>query len=225
MKLKIIISCIIILILYISCAKTEKAEKLFAHLKKNRTFVCPTLAAWSDLAFRSREEIAKEPRLKFVPSWKVNWWSQIASELEKEEAMASLKTYRQKGLDIIRAMSRRGVELLAGTDNGAPHCITGFSLHDELALFVRAGLSPIEALRTATYYPAKFFGKLDSMGTIEQGKLADLVLLEANPLEDIRNTQKIAAVIIDGTILKKVDLQHILSRVETAARNDKRFLQ
>lgn len=198
----------------------HKAVELFAHLIKNGTFVCPTLAVWSEIAFRSREEVANDSRLKFVPSWKVDRWSQMAIEIEKEKLMDSLKTNRQKSLDIVGAMSRAGVELLAGTDAGMPYCINGFSLHDELALFVRAGLSPMEALRTATYNPAKFFGKLDSMGTIEQGKAADLILLESNPLEDIRNTQKIAAVVIDGKILKKADLRDILTRVETAARNN-----
>ncbi|HUU52983.1 MAG TPA: amidohydrolase family protein [Candidatus Heimdallarchaeota archaeon] len=196
----------------------QEAGELFARLIKNSTFVCPTLAVWSELAFRGREEVANDPRLEFVPSWKVDRWSQIAIELEKEELMASLKSNRQKSLDIVGAMSRAGVELLAGTDTGTPYCIAGFSLHDELALFVRAGLSPLEALRTATYNPAKFFGKLDSMGTIEQGKVADLVLLDANPLEDIRNTQKIAAVVIDGKILKKEELQDILSQVEASAK-------
>jgi imidazolonepropionase-like amidohydrolase len=200
----------------------QKAEDLFARLKKNNTFVCPTLSVWSELAFRGKEEMSNDPRLKFEPSWKVDRWSQVAVGIEKEKLMAILKSNRQKSLDIAGAMSRAGVELLAGTDHGAPYSIKGFSLHDELELFVRAGLSPIEALRTATYNPAKFFGKLDSMGTIEQGKLADLVLLEANPLEDIRNTQRIAAVIIDGKILKKEDLQGILNRIEAAARNDNR---
>jgi predicted amidohydrolase YtcJ len=69
--------------------------------------------------------------------------------------------------------------------------LSGFSLHDELALFVQAGLTPGEALKTATYNPAKFLGMLDQLGTVEKGKLADLVLLDANPLEDIHNTQKI----------------------------------
>lgn len=196
----------------------QKAAELFARLVKNHTFVCPTLAVWSEIAFRAKEEVANDPRLKFVPSWKVDRWSLVAVALEKEGLMASLKANRQKSLDIVGAMSRAGVELLAGTDTGTPYCIKGFSLHDELALFVRAGLSPLEALRTATYNPAKFFGKLDSMGTIEQGKVADLVLLDANPLEDIRNTKKIAAVVLGGKILKKAELQDILAQVEAAAK-------
>jgi imidazolonepropionase-like amidohydrolase len=197
----------------------QKAVELFAHLVKNRTFVCPTLAVWSEIAFRAKEEVANDPRLKYVPSWKADRWNQVATGFENEKLLTTLKSNRQKSLDIVGAMSRAGVELLAGTDTGTPYCIPGFSLHDELALFVRAGLSPLEALRTATYNPAKFFGMQDSMGTIEQGKVADLVLLEANPLEDIRNTKKIAAVVIGGKILKKAELKDILSRVETAAKN------
>lgn len=196
----------------------QKAVELFARLIKNTTFVCPTLAVWSEIAFRSKEEVANDPRLKYVPSWRVDRWSQVAIEIEKEKLLAILKSNRQKSLDIVGAMNRAGVKLLAGTDHGMPYNIVGFSLHDELALFVRAGLSPLEALRTATYNPAKFFGMLDSMGTIEQGKVADLVLLEANPLEDIRNTQKIAAVVIGGKILRKAELQDILAQVEAAAK-------
>ena len=199
----------------------QKAVELFDRLIKNRTFVCPTLAVWSEIAFRAKEEVANDPRLKFVPSWKADRWSQVAIEFEKEKLLATLKTNRQMSLDIVGAMSRAGVELLAGTDNGTPYCITGFSLHDELAMLVRAGLSPMEALRTATYNPAKFFGMQDSLGTIEQGKIADLVLLEANPIEDIRNTQKIAAVVIGGKILKKAELQDILSQVEATAKKSK----
>jgi len=203
----------------------QKADELFARLLKNNAFVCPTLAVWSKIAFWAKEEVANDPRLKSVPVWKVDNWSRIAIRMEKEGLMATLKNNRQKSLDIVGEMSRAGVELLAGTDTGTPYCIPGFSLHDELALFVRAGLSPLEALRTATYNPAKFFGKLDSMGTIEQGKVADLVLLEANPLEDIRNTQKICAVVIGGKILKKADLQDILTRVEAAAKKNSEILQ
>lgn len=196
----------------------QKAVELFARLVKNETFVCPTLSVWSEIAFRGKEEAANDPRLKYVPSWKVDRWSQVALEIEKEKLLAILKSNRQKSLDIVGAMNRAGVELLAGTDHGMPYSIVGFSLHDELALFVQAGLSPLDALRTATYNPAKFFGMLESMGTIEQGKVADLVLLEANPLENIRNTKMIAAVVIGGKILRKAELQDILAQVEAAAK-------
>jgi imidazolonepropionase-like amidohydrolase len=103
-----------------------------------------------------------------------------------------------------------------------PYCFPGFGLHDELALFVRAGLSPMEALQAATYNPAKCLGKLDSMGTVERGKVADLVLLEANPLEDISNTQKIAAVVVGGEIFDKTALRKMLAQVEAAAKKSKK---
>src|SRR5438132_14278708 len=82
---------------------------------------------------------------------------------------------------------RLGVLFLAGTDVSAAYTYPGFSLHDELALFVEAGFTPLEALRTATVNPARFFGTTDSMGSIEVGKTADLVVVDANPLEDISN--------------------------------------
>jgi ankyrin repeat protein len=123
-------------------------------------------------------------------------------------------------LKIVGDMNLAGVRLLAGTDTAEAYCFPGFALHDELELLVRAGLSPMEALRTATYNPAKYFGQLDSMGTVERGKVADLVLLDANPLQDIRNIQRIAAVVVDGNIFQRADLQKMLAQVEAQVKEE-----
>ena len=93
----------------------------------------------------------------------------------------------------------------------------GFSLHEELQRLVAAGFTPLEALQTATLNPAKFLGMEDRVGSIEKGKLADLVLLDANPLEDIRNTQKIAGVVLNGRYLSRTDLDKMLAGVEESA--------
>ncbi|HEV8149479.1 MAG TPA: amidohydrolase family protein, partial [Gemmatimonadales bacterium] len=92
-----------------------------------------------------------------------------------------------------------------------PYIYPGFSLHDELASFVAAGFTPAEALRSATLNPAIFLGATDSLGTIEPGKRADLVMLDANPLEDIRNTTKIAAVIAAGRLYDSAALKQLLA--------------
>ena len=87
----------------------------------------------------------------------------------------------------------------------------------ELALLVKSGLTPMEALQTATINPAKYFGMLNSIGIVEEGKIADMVLLDADPLLDITNTQKINAVVVGGKFLPKESLQKMLANVETAA--------
>jgi imidazolonepropionase-like amidohydrolase len=94
----------------------------------------------------------------------------------------------------------------------------GFSLHEELQRFVAAGFTPLEALQTATLNPARFFGVESQMGTIEVGKLADLVLLSASPFQDISNTQKISAVIANGHCFLRKDIDEMLVRVEAAAQ-------
>lgn len=103
---------------------------------------------------------------------------------------------------------------MAGTDTSAPNVYPGFSLHEELALLVRAGLTPMEALQTATSRPAEFLGKKKEQGMIARGMKADLVLLDANPLERIENTQKIRAVIINGRLLDRAALDAMLEKVE-----------
>jgi len=123
-----------------------------------------------------------------------------------------------KELEMTLAMHRAGVPLMAGTDTAAGvYVIPGFSLHQELELFVKAGLTPMEALQTATLNPSKFLGRTHDSGTVETGKLADLVLLDASPLDDIRNTQKISAVVLGGRYFSRTDLDSILKNVEAAS--------
>jgi imidazolonepropionase-like amidohydrolase len=113
-------------------------------------------------------------------------------------------------------MRRAGVEILAGTDALNPFVYPGFGLHDELALLVQGGLSPLEALQAATLAPARFLGATDSLGTVERGKIADLVVLEANPLADIHNTTRIRAVVANGRLYTRAALDSLLANVERA---------
>jgi imidazolonepropionase-like amidohydrolase len=117
----------------------------------------------------------------------------------------------------VKEMHDAGVGILAGTDTGSPFSIPGFSLHQELQALVDAGLSNIEALRAATLNPAKFLGREKDFGAVEKGKIADLVLLDANPLENISNTKKINAVIVNGKLLKRTDLDAMLQQVKQLA--------
>jgi imidazolonepropionase-like amidohydrolase len=177
------------------------------------------------MPYMSDEQVlANDPRLKYIPlSTRNKWKNNVRVATATGEMRADFRKFCEKNLAIVGAMSRAGVGLLAGTDTtSAPYCFPGFGLHDELALLVQAGLSPMQALQTATYNPAKCLGKLDSMGTVERGKFADLILLDANPLQDIRNTQKIAAVVVGGKIFDKTALQMMLAQVETAAKKKKK---
>ena len=117
----------------------------------------------------------------------------------------------------MQTMHESGVDFLAGTDTPNPYIVPGFSLHDELELLVQAGFTSMEALQTATIKPAEFMGIGDSLGTVEPRKIADLVLLDANPLEDIRNTRKIADVVMDGHYLSKQNLDKLLEQTEVIA--------
>lgn len=107
--------------------------------------------------------------------------------------------------------------MLSATDAVVWYVVPGFSLHDEMELFVKAGLTPMEALQTATLNPATYLALIDMVGTVETGKKADLVLLEANPLENISNTKRITAVIVNGRLIPKASLEKMLRDAEAAA--------
>jgi imidazolonepropionase-like amidohydrolase len=205
----------------LSTYSPAKAKDLFALFLKNSTWQAPTLPALYGRANFIESSQANEDRLKYVSTPIKTFWSERTESRKKLFNPASvelLKQQYQKELQLVAAMNKAGVPLLAGTDNGNPFVFPGFSLHDELGLLVAAGLSPLQALQAATLNPAKYFGLTASLGTVEEGKLADLLLLEANPLEDITNTKKIAAVVANGRYFSKQALNQLLESAEEAAR-------
>ena len=194
----------------------KKEAELFARFIKNGTWQCPTMTVRRSNAYQDDPNFRNDERLKFIPRQNLERWGMRMGN-RGGGSYAAAKRQFQKEAEVIGDMRRAGVPLLAGTDTGNPFCFPGFSLHDELALLVKAGLTPAESLRAATLNPAKFFGLDQTLGTIEKGKLADLVLLEANPLEDIRNTQKIDAVIMNGRFYDRKALDKMLSQAQTLA--------
>jgi imidazolonepropionase-like amidohydrolase len=120
---------------------------------------------------------------------------------------------------LVRKLNDAGVPILIGTDTGTSGVIAGFSLHDEMELLVAAGMTPGDVLKSATLRSPEWLGLDAQLGSIEVGKRADLVLLDANPLDDIQNTRRIAGVVIDGHWLDRNRLETML--VDLAARNDR----
>ena len=198
----------------------EKAAALFARFAANGTWQAPNLVVHRAGAFMDDGNFTDDPRLKYVRrSIRDSWKNQDDFRLKNRTAESSTRHRMlfQKRLELIIAMHRAGVKLLAATDALVWYVFPGFSLHDELELFVKAGLNPMEALQTATSNPATYVGLIDEVGTVEGGKKADLVLLEASPLENISNTKRITAVIVSGRLIPKVSLDKMLMDAEAAA--------
>jgi imidazolonepropionase-like amidohydrolase len=191
----------------------ELCGRLFERFVRNNTWQVPTLATTYGRTFI--DDLAKrdDPRLRYIPkkqreSWKPE--NDFFARFRTPEYVAYQKRYWTETLKLVGAMHRAGVPILAGTDLSLAYVYPGFSLHDELAFLVEAGLSPLEALETATVGPARFLG-LEG-GTIEAGKTADLVLLDADPLADIRNTRRIAGVVVNGRWLGPEELKAMLDK-------------
>ena len=125
------------------------------------------------------------------------------------------ETHGEWAMHTVARLHQAGATLMTGTDSPGFIFMPGFSLHDELEALVRAGLTPLAALQAATITPARFFDVDDQLGTIEAGKLADLVLLEEDPLSDVSNTRRIAAVIVKGRLLDRKELDGILGGMST----------
>ncbi len=115
---------------------------------------------------------------------------------------------------MLARMHAEGVTLLAGSHAPIPLIPHGYGLHQELARLSEAGLGPVEALRAATLHPARYLDRLNELGTVEEGKLADLVLLDGNPLEDITNTRHIRAVVVNGRLYRRADLDQLFAEIE-----------
>jgi imidazolonepropionase-like amidohydrolase len=202
-----------------------RAAELAALLAKNQTWQCPTLVWERGGNLIDVIDFSKDTRAKYVPAeWKEKTWKKFTEEVQADfngDTLETRKKFIEKELEVVQLLHKSGAPFLAGTDTPpGVYIFPGFSLHEELQRFVAAGFTPLESLQTATLNPARFFGMLDQLGAIEKGKLADLVFLDANPLEDIRNTQKVSGVLLHGRFLSRSDLQKILQQVEEAAKKE-----
>jgi len=198
----------------------EICGRLFARFVRNGTWQVPTLATTYGRTFIDDLSRRDDPRLRYIPkeqreSWKPE--NDFFARFRTPEYVAYQKRYWAETLKVVGAMHRAGVPILAGTDLSLAYVYPGFSLHDELAFLVEAGLPPLEALKAATIGPARFLGLDGTLGTIEPGKITDLVLLDADPLADIRNTRRIAGVVVNGRWLGPEELKGMLDRAAADA--------
>lgn len=183
----------------------------------------PTLVAHLGPLRLRDPEAADDPRLAYVPEAVAHAWQPTTYEATRgfgadEWRLAERRLARMQ--DVVRAMQGAGVPLLAGSDVHPTLAFTfpGFSLQEELRLLVEAGLSPLESLRTATLNPAQFLGRSDELGAVDEGLAADLVLLDADPLEEIGNTARIAGVVRGGRWLPRDTLDGWKDQVAAAYR-------
>jgi imidazolonepropionase-like amidohydrolase len=194
----------------------EKAAALWATLKRNGSWVTPTLYSISIVA-HSTQLSPDDPLLAYVPLALQKEWRPTGSPSQKELADAAWwERQYENDRKLTGEMRRAGVRLLAGSDSLDRYVFPGSSLHYELRELVAAGLTPQEALQAATENPAEFFGRKDT-GLIAAGRRADMVLLDADPSQDIANTQKISGIVLAGQFLQRKDLDALLEKSRAAA--------
>ena len=200
-----------------------KEAALIPLLSRKRVWQCPTLYWERGQWLVDAIDVTKDPDAKYAPAyWREKSWPKFTAGIIKDldtDPLPVREKFVAHELGIVKRLDRAGVPFLAGTDTPAGvDVVPGFSLHQELQRFVDAGLTPMEALQTATINPARFLDRLGDLGTVEKNKIADLVLLDANPLDDIRNTRRIAAVIADGRYYPRAQLDRMLADIESYAR-------
>jgi hypothetical protein len=192
-----------------------RANRLFATFVRYGTWHCPTLSYYQSVVFADDPSLVdnrQDPNLvRYLPEF----W--LPKPGKNTLNLALDRAVQRKMMEVTAMMFHAGVRLLAGTDTGAPFVLPGFGLHDELDLMVAAGLPVSAVLRMATLAPAEFFGRESEMGTVTRGKLADLILLDANPLQSIGNTRLVRAVVADGRLYDRAALDGLLRDAGTAA--------
>lgn len=189
-------------------------SKVLKHLADNGTWQIPTLTI---VAARKNQLWAK-------PEWRENFnylpdsigerWTKNALDFSEMPVDSNGLAFADWGLEMISHLKAAKVEVMAGTDCPIFFLTPGFSLHEELALLVEGGLSPLEAIKAATLLPAQYFNLEEELGLISEGYLADLVLLNENPLEDIRQTTAIEVVVRDGALYNRKQLDEMLANLK-----------
>jgi len=208
--------------MFLATFDAKREASIIQLLAKNHVWQCPTLFWERGQWLVDSIDYSKDPDLSFAAhTWVTKLWPASQKSIVKTmdtDPLPVREKFVTHELDIIRKLNAAKVPMLAGTDTAAGvDVIPGISLHLELQRFVAAGLTPLEALQTATLNPAKFYNKLADYGPIQKGRIADLVLLTANPVEDIGNTRKVAGVIADGRYISPQDLDQLRGKLKQLA--------
>ena len=195
------------------------ARAIFEAMARAGTWYVPThITRWAD-AYADDPAVREDSLLRYLhPLMKWQWLEDVDATLAADPTPAGraahLAFYR-KGLALTGAAHRAGVPMLLGTD----YIVAGADVHRELEQLVAAGLSPAEALHAATVAPAAYVGRSNEYGAVAPGRAADLLLVDANPLEDIRNTRRIAAVVFGGNLYDRAALERVDAHVRRQARS------
>ena len=187
-----------------------KCQTVTQGLARQQTWQVPTLLRLKSMATSSDAQWRNDPNLAYVDKTTRALWQSLADQYARQVPAAAAATFRvhfAANQQLTGLMLAQGVKLLAGSDLGGIWIVPGASLHQEFAELAEAGLSPLQVLQSSTLNGAEFLGRQASMGTVEEGKNADLVLLEANPLADVANLGKISAVVLQGRYLPKTALE------------------
>ena len=194
-------------------------------MEKHKPWICPTLVVHIGGQRNYDPLYVSDERIDYMPGYTMNGWRTNASEKSDSISRLNLQTERNAYkiiTKLLKPVKDAGARILAGSDYPNPFTFPGFSLHEELQLLVDdAGFTPLEALQTATLNPALFLGLENGLGTVGKGKIANLVLLAENPLDDIRNTTKINAVILRGTYHEGSILRESIESIATNNRKPK----
>ena len=185
---------------------------MYARFVRNETWVTPTFAAAYEIALWPTRGLPGDSLAKYLPDSLRRFVAEIfpMPDSVPPGADSAGRAMFAKRLAQVATMQRAGVRILTGTDAPLRNSPPGFGLHEELTLLARGGMTPFEIIRAATFEPARYLRMLDSAGTIASGKVADLVLLDANPLRDIRNTRRIAGVVANGRYFDRQERLRLL---------------
>jgi hypothetical protein len=194
---------------------SNKANSLFEEFARNGTWQTPTMVVLRSYALIHDPALRKDPRNAYMPEDILRFWESMGGNPDVWNDEIQQRLFN-RDIQIVKAMHVAHVPLLAGTDTPNPYTYPGFSLPEELELLVSAGLSPMEALQIATLRAAQFLGVQHEFGSVEPGKIANLVLLDANPLEDIRALKRVRAVIVRGHLLDRAKLDDLLATPKIA---------
>ncbi|HEY9384201.1 MAG TPA: amidohydrolase family protein [Gemmatimonadales bacterium] len=195
------------------CASQDLAP-LYARLVRNHTWVTPTFVAQVEVAGWPGRALPGDSLAHYLPVTLRRFVAQLFPMPDSVPPGADSvgRAMLAKRMAQLAAMQRAGVAVLTGTDAPLRNSPPGFGLHEEMRLLVQGGMTPFAVLRAATLEPARYFGSLDSAGSVAPGRRADLVLLDANPLLDIRNTRRIHAVVAAGRLYGPRERAQLLQR-------------